>query len=228
MGWTSGKQSIAVLTLPGRKLSTTSKRNLSWQPSGQELNNNDQLRSFLPVTYRVGDYKLIWGSRTNKTIWFDAGEDEVYNRRHCDKIKQLRSRTHLNHNKLGNIDRPRGVETKTELITDIPGDVEYWDGEVEEDEDEWEEEEISREKREARRRGKRRRGRGRKKNKNKRKKYYIPNRNGVRIKPYGRIELYNLKVRSTSLHSLVNMFSKFNGFGFKDSFPKNLGSSELF
>ena len=45
--------------------------------------------TILTVLFRMGDYKMIWGSRTVKNIWFPA-KGEVLNTVLCDHVKKTR------------------------------------------------------------------------------------------------------------------------------------------
>ena len=71
---------------------------------------------------RVGDYKLVWGSRTDKDTWFSAKE-EMINKALCDQVK--RTRTQANRTMSSNF--PRGIETMDVFHLDIDEDHEYED-----------------------------------------------------------------------------------------------------
>ena len=69
---------------------------------------------------RLGDYKIIWGSRTEKDIWFPAKEEPV-NRLVCEEI--LRNRPKVNRSR--SILAPRDVQTMDVWKLDVSEDVEY-------------------------------------------------------------------------------------------------------
>ena len=68
---------------------------------------------------RVGDYKVIWGSRTTKDTWFPVQEEPI-NKFVCAEIMRARARQNRSRILL-----PRGVETMDVLELDLPEDVEY-------------------------------------------------------------------------------------------------------
>merc|ERR1711976_125794 len=70
---------------------------------------------------RVGDYKIIWGSRTTKDTWYKPN-DVPLNRFVCNQIKK--SRTQSNRSR---ILIPRGVETMEVLKLNVSEDQEYED-----------------------------------------------------------------------------------------------------
>ena len=78
--------------------------------------------TILTVLFRMGDYKLIWGSRTVKNIWFPAKE-EVLNAALCDHVKK--TRTQANRTLSSNV--PRGMETMDVLNLNVDEDKEYED-----------------------------------------------------------------------------------------------------
>ena len=77
-------------------------------------------RYFLLI-FRVGDYKLIWGSRTTKDTWFEAKEEPL-NKFVCGEIQSSRSKANRSR-----ILIPRGVETMEALELDVDEDHEYED-----------------------------------------------------------------------------------------------------
>ena len=78
--------------------------------------------TILTVLFRMGDYKMIWGSRTVKNIWFPAKE-EVLNTALCDQVKK--TRTKANRTLISNA--PRGMETMDVLNLNVDEDKEYED-----------------------------------------------------------------------------------------------------
>ena len=68
----------------------------------------------------MGDYKLIWGSRTVKNIWFPAKE-EVLNAALCDHVKKTRTQA----NRTLSSNAPRGMESMDVLNLNV--DEEYED-----------------------------------------------------------------------------------------------------
>ena len=58
------------------------------------------------ILCRVGDYKIIWGSRTEKDIWFPAKE-EPRNSALCAEVLRTRSKV----NRSRSIPVPRDVLT---------------------------------------------------------------------------------------------------------------------
>ena len=79
--WTSGQLSQqSQQSFQGLNWFTTSKKNLSWPPSGVP-------KSLCTVSNhhdRVNQHKIIWGSRTEKNIWFPVKE-EPYQPSLCNK-----------------------------------------------------------------------------------------------------------------------------------------------
>ena len=154
---------------------------------------------------RLGDYKMIWGSRTEKDIWFPAKEEPI-NQFHCEEI--LRNRPKVNRSR--SILAPRDVQTMDVLKLDVDEDMEY-----EADYDKLEElqqgdlqaagldlltglAESLRERigKDAKRKGGGGGG-GNKKNKKNKKNYWkksfvIPNENNVKIRTWGNIMLFNV------------------------------------
>ena len=159
---------------------------------------------------RLGDYKIIWGSRTEKDIWFPAKEEPI-NRHVCEEI--LRNRPKVNRSR--SILAPRDVETMDVWKLDVSEDVEY-----EAEYDKLEElqqgdlqaggldllTELAESLRERIGKNANRKGGGggggggggNKKNKKKNKKNYwknsflIPNENNVKIRTWGNIMLFNV------------------------------------
>ena len=154
---------------------------------------------------RLGDYKIIWGSRTQKDTWFPAKEDPV-NKAECAKLLRRRATLHRNRNILV----PRDNRTMDIWNFEVSEDLEY-----EEDYDKLEklqaidldsddEEEMTeledvqtfsilgiRLGKEAKG-GNKKKGNGKKKKK--RKKFQkIPNKNQVEIKTWGDVMLFNLQ-----------------------------------
>ena len=85
----------------------------------------------------MGDYKLLWSSRTNKTDWYDPDE-EIVNPLACEQIKNQRSRAGLPNFVRGFPATPRGMDTMDILELNRDEVVEYWDeGSEEIDEEEW-------------------------------------------------------------------------------------------
>ena len=78
--------------------------------------------SILTVLIRMGDYKMIWGSRTVKNIWFPAKE-EVINTALCDHVKKTRTQA----NRTLSSNAPRGMETMDVLNLNVDEDKEYED-----------------------------------------------------------------------------------------------------
>ena len=164
----------------------------------QELVYNIKEKPFM-AALRVGEYKMIWGSRTTKDTWFPAQEDPV-NKQECSEV--LRSRTQMNRSR---ILIPRGLETVDTLDLDIDIYNEYQDdydfieqqqSDVVVDDDIRTGKSQEDTSQEARKGDINKKGKKRKKNKKKggkRKKNLIPNKFGVRVKPFGDIQLYNLK-----------------------------------
>ena len=70
---------------------------------------------------RIGDYKMIWGSRTTKDTWYKPKEEPL-NKFVCNEIKRSRNKANRSRILL-----PRGVETMDVLKLDIDEDVEYED-----------------------------------------------------------------------------------------------------
>ena len=172
----------------------------------EELVYNIKEKPFM-AALRLGDYKIIWGSRTQKDTWFPAQEEPV-NRAECDKL--LRNRASRNRNR--NILIPRDNRTMDIWDFDVSEDLEY-----EEDYDNLEklqaidlesddvdemtelEEDVQpfsllgiRLGKEAKG-GNKKKGNDKKKKKKKRQKFLkIPNKNQVEIKSWGDIMLFNL------------------------------------
>ena len=168
-------------------------------PPREEVIYNIKEKPFM-AALRLGDYKIIWGSRTQKDTWFPAKEEPV-NRLECDKL--LRRRATVNRNR--NIPVPRDNKTMDIWNFDVSEDLEY-----EEDYDKLEklqaidlesddvdkmtelEEDLL-----GRRLGKEAKGGkkgNRKKNNKKQKKFLkIPNKNEVKIRSWGEVMLFNLK-----------------------------------
>jgi len=71
---------------------------------------------------RIGDYKLIWGSRTEKDIWFQANE-EVVNPALCEHVKKTRTQA----NRTLSSNDPRGMETMDVFSLNVDLDHEYED-----------------------------------------------------------------------------------------------------
>jgi len=71
---------------------------------------------------RIGDYKLLWGSRTEKDLWFPAKES-VINTALCEHVKRTRTQA----NRTRSISVPRGIETMDVLNLDVNEDKEYED-----------------------------------------------------------------------------------------------------
>ena len=149
---------------------------------------------------RLGDYKIIWGSRTQKDTWFPAKEEPV-NRLECDKL--LRRRATVNRNR--NIPVPRDNKTMDIWNFDVSEDLEYEEDydkleklqaiDLESDDvdkmTELEEDLLGRRLGKEAKGGKK--GNGKKKNKKQKKFLKIPNKNEVKIRSWGEVMLFNLK-----------------------------------
>ena len=81
---------------------------------------------------RVGNHKLIWGSRTDKNIWFPAKE-EVYSTLACNNTLRTRSQaSSLDIRQRRPVLVPvRGTDTMDMLNLGIDPDQDYWDEEEE-------------------------------------------------------------------------------------------------
>ena len=167
----------------------------------EEVVYNVKEKPFM-AAIRVGDYKMIWGSRTTKDTWFEAKEEPI-NKFVCKET--MRTRSKLNRSR---ILLPRGVETMDVLKLDLDEDVEY--------EDDYDNIETFQEKNgglvsdtlsvlsslgerfgRAKEEGKwklKGEKRNKKKGSGKRKKNeIIQNKFGVQIKTFGKVQLFNLK-----------------------------------
>ena len=178
--------------------------------------------------FRVGDYKMIWGSRTEKNRWFPAHE-EPRNQQSCNEV--LRSRSKVNRSR--SILVPRDTLTMDVWKLDFNEDIEY-----EEDYDKLEKlQEVDLEtdgldqltelaedvlsklrvrvgKKVNRkdggggdRRGGVRKGGGNNKHKHKKKgnfkkSFLIPNENNVKIRTWGDIMLFNVAEDPEERHDL--------------------------
>ena len=65
---------------------------------------------------RVGDYKMIWGSRTQRDTWYKVRE-EIINTMHCDQVR--RTRIHANNTINSSITRDRNAMDVFPLIDDV-------------------------------------------------------------------------------------------------------------
>ena len=186
----------------------------------QEVVYNVKEKPFM-AAMRIGDYKLIWGSRTTKDSWFKAKEEPM-NKFVCNELQRSRSQANRSRILL-----PRGVETMDTLKLNVDEDVEY-----EEDYDMIEKlqadidiktrgetflentanvfsllgDRLGKEHKfgdavEGRAGGKKKKKKGNKNKKN-RKNIIIPNKFGVRIKTFGEFQLYNLKTDPEERHDL--------------------------
>jgi len=181
----------------------------------EELVYNIKEKPFM-AALRYRDYKLVWGSRTKKDVWFSA-EEQPLDEGECKAVRQRRTNfTTPSHKSRSSL---RGVETIEEFDLDTDTDAEYWDEDNLEEDDEDDDNALSRSiYRQGRKRkemwkaakkrwksGKRsglRRKRNKKRNRSKikgfsklkeRKKSLLKNINGVEIKPFGQALLYNVK-----------------------------------
>ena len=74
--------------------------------------------------FRIGDFKLIWGSRSTKNLWFPVQEEvSNANKAYCEHIKNTRTKA----NRTLENNFPRGLETMDVLKIDIDEDKEYED-----------------------------------------------------------------------------------------------------
>jgi len=87
----------------------------------EEIVYNIKEKPFM-AAIRIGDYKLLWGSRTVKDTWFPAKES-VINTALCEHVKRTRTQA----NRTRSISVPRGIETMDVLNLDIDEDKEYED-----------------------------------------------------------------------------------------------------
>ena len=169
----------------------------------EEVVYNIKEKPFM-AALRLGDYKIIWGSRTQKDTWFPAQEEPV-DKVECERL--LRRRATLPRNR--NILVPRDNRTMDVWNFDVSEDLEY-----EEDYDKLEKlQAIDLESDDAEemteldedvqtfsflgiRLGKEAKGGNKKKGngKNKKNKKFqkIPNKNQVKIKSWGDVMLFNL------------------------------------
>merc|ERR1712203_478633 len=85
----------------------------------EEVVYNIKEKPFM-AALRLGDYKIIWGSRTQKDTWFPAKEDPV-NKVECDKL--LRRRATLQRSR--SILVPRDNRTMDIWDFDVSEDLEY-------------------------------------------------------------------------------------------------------
>lgn len=190
----------------------------------QEIVYNVKEKPFM-AAMRIGDYKLIWGSRTTKDDWFKAKEEPM-NKFVCNEIQ--RSRSQANRSR---ILFPRGMETMDTLKLDVDEDVAYEDDydmieKLQADIDIKTRGEIFLENTanvfsmlgdrlgkdhkdgdsvEGRAGGKKKKKKGNKNNKKggkNKKNMIIPNKFGVRIKTFGEFQLYNLKTDPEERHDL--------------------------
>ena len=168
-------------------------------PPREEVIYNIKEKPFM-AALRLGDYKIIWGSRTQKDTWFPAKEEPV-NRLECDKL--LRRRATVNRNR--NIPVPRDNKTMDIWNFDVSEDLEYEEDydkleklqaiDLESDDvdkmTELEEDLLGRRLGKEAKGGKK--GNGKKKNKKQKKFLKIPNKNEVKIRSWGEVMLFNLK-----------------------------------
>ena len=168
-------------------------------PPREEVVYNIKEKPFM-AALRLGDYKIIWGSRTQKDTWFPAKEEPV-NRLECDKL--LRRRATVNRNR--NIPVPRDNKTMDIWNFDVSEDLEYEEDydkleklqaiDLESDDvdkmTELEEDLLGRRLGKEAKGGKK--GNGKKKNKKQKKFLKIPNKNEVKIRSWGEVMLFNLK-----------------------------------
>ena len=168
-------------------------------PPREEVIYNIKEKPFM-AAIRLGDYKIIWGSRTQKDTWFPAKEEPV-NRLECDKL--LRRRATVNRNR--NIPVPRDNKTMDIWNFDVSEDLEYEEDydkleklqaiDLESDDvdkmTELEEDLLGRRLGKEAKGGKK--GNGKKKNKKQKKFLKIPNKNEVKIRSWGEVMLFNLK-----------------------------------
>merc|ERR1711997_465875 len=82
---------------------------LNKEPVRDQVVYNIKEKPFMGAI-RVGDYKLLWSSRTNKTDWYDPDE-EIVNPLACEEIKNQRSRAGLPNFVRGFPATPRGMDT---------------------------------------------------------------------------------------------------------------------
>ena len=86
----------------------------------EEVVYNIKEKPFM-AALRLGEYKIIWGSRTQKDTWFPAKEEPV-NRAECDKLLRTRLATG---NRKRNIPVPRDNRTMDIWNFDVSEDLEY-------------------------------------------------------------------------------------------------------
>jgi len=87
----------------------------------EEVVYNIKEKPFM-AALRIGEYKMIWGSRTEKNVWFPA-EEEIQNATSCNLIKETRrkaNRTLTSHT-------PRGLDSMDVWNLDNNGDKDYED-----------------------------------------------------------------------------------------------------